>query len=265
MPKRIAVNGTTYVVPDDATDDEITQIVDSSQNKTASSGGDNMEAADQFKRQAYSNAWENLKAGHLGEAAHSLVSLFNNPNAGDNFDITKGVAKGAGQTAHTIGAAASRVIPGVGSIPFQQPDYLQPQNTGQKVGAGAEQMLEMAATGGPLRAGAEALATKLPFLGRFAAPLLRIGAEAANTGTSAALHDQPVGTSAAVGAGGAALSEGLQAIAPKIAESALGVTQRLRGHGRTIGEAALNETSAIRPGTMARQAGDQLGDLTNQL
>jgi hypothetical protein len=39
----------------------------------------------------------------------------------------------------------------------------------------------------------------------------------------------------------------------------------LRGHGRTIGEAALNETSGVRPATIAQQAGTKLRGLTSDL
>jgi hypothetical protein len=136
---------------------------------------------------------------------------------------------------------------------------------GETGGRAYEQALEMAATGGPLKAGATALAEKLPFAARYTAPLLRIGAEALNTGGSAAIHGQPVGLSALLGAGGATTGEALQAVAPKIAESALGVTQKLRGHGRTIGEAILDQTSGIRPGTIAQQASQKIGDLTSEL
>ena len=94
---------------------------------------------------------------------------------------------------------------------------------------------------------------------------MRIGAEALNTGMSAAAHGQPVAQSAAIGAAGGAVGEAFSAVAPKLAESALGVTQRLRGHGRTIGEAALGETSAIRPATLVGQAGRKLGSLTREL
>jgi hypothetical protein len=99
---------------------------------------------------------------------------------------------------------------------------MQPSNTTQKIGGIGEQVGEMALTGGPLKAGAEALATKLPFLGKMAAPLLRVGAEAVNTGSNAALHGEPVGPSAATGAGGAALGESLPFVAPMLKKSAVG-------------------------------------------
>lgn len=171
---------------------------------------------------------------------------------------------------HGLGAGAVKNIPFLGKLlgsNYSQAGVQSPgaENAGETSGRIYEQGLELAATGGPLRAGAESLASKLPFLGKFAAPLTRVGAEAINTGTNAALHGQPVGTSAALGAGGAALGEIGQAVAPKLAESALGVTQRLRGRGRTIGQAALNETSAITPGAMANQAGGKLASLTSQL
>jgi hypothetical protein len=50
-----------------------------------------------------------------------------------------------------------------------------------------------------------------------------------------------------------------------MAESALGITDRMRGRSRTIGEAALSETSGMRPATLPGQAEKQLGQLTQQM
>jgi hypothetical protein len=185
-------------------------------------------------------------------------------------DYNKGLFQGAGQTVGTVAGLLNK-IPFLGETlaPSQGVQALKtistPETLPAKAGVVAEQVGEMMATGGPLKAGAQTLATKLPWLGRAAAPLMRVGAEALNTGTSAALHGQPVGPSAAIGGGGAAVGEVGQLLAPKLAESALGVTQRFRGHGRTIGEAALGETSAIRPAAMASQASGKLASLTSEL
>lgn len=61
------------------------------------------------------------------------------------------------------------------------------------------------------------------------------------------------------------LGAGARALAPKFAESALGITERMRGRGRTIGESVINETSGVRPKTIAQQSKSQLGNLTKQM
>jgi hypothetical protein len=172
---------------------------------------------------------------------------------------------------HGIGAGAARSIPFIGKkIPqaWTQEGVTNPEAEawGEKAGGIMEPAAEMVAMGGPLKSIFEEGAARfLPWLGRFGAPLARVGAESAGAGISAKLHDQPVGPAAAIGAGGAAASEGLQALAPKMAESVLNITNRLRGRGRTIGPAILEETSGIRPGTIAAQAENQISNLTGQM
>src|SRR5581483_8959663 len=59
-------------------------------------------------------------------------------------DLGAGIAKGAGQTFHTAGAIASlpsRVVGGP-FVPFKQPDSLQPKGEYEKLGMGAESLLE---------------------------------------------------------------------------------------------------------------------------
>jgi hypothetical protein len=174
--------------------------------------------------------------------------------------VALGAAKSAGGLVQKPVNWALSKISGVAPPPAPPIQGL-PQN----VGAGLEQGFEMALTGGPLRNLATRALRYVPALGRTAAPLARIGAEAVNTGLSAGLHGQPVGPAAAMGAGGAGLGEVAAAVAPKVAESALGVTNRMRGHGRTIGEAALGETTGVRPATIGKQAGSKLAELTAEL
>jgi hypothetical protein len=72
-------------------------------------------------------------------------------------------------------------------------------------------------------------------------------------------------TNAVLQAGGEGTSSVLKKAAPKMAESALNVTERMRGRGRTIGQAALDETSGVSPATIKTQAGARLGELTSQM
>jgi hypothetical protein len=123
------------------------------------------------------------------------------------------------------------------------------------------------ATGGafPIIKGAGLTKNILPFLGRTAAAGVGMG-----VGTLAGGGNADEAKSAALaGAASQPLAEGInlgaKAIAPKFAESALNITERMRGRGRTIGQTVLDETAGVRPGTIAQQAGSRLGGLTSQM
>jgi hypothetical protein len=73
------------------------------------------------------------------------------------------------------------------------------------------------------------------------------------------------GTGAAAGGVGSALGSGLRAIAPKVAESALGIKRADRAFGKTPGEAIINETKGVRPSTIAASAKGTLSQLNPQL
>jgi hypothetical protein len=168
---------------------------------------------------------------------------------------------------HGAAGGALKNIPFVGKYlggNYSQSGVVNPdvEQMGEGAGRMYEQGLEMAATGGPLKAGATALAERLPFAAKYTAPLLRIGAEALNTGGSAALHGQPVGLAALLGAGGATVSEAGQALAPGLVERALGMRGKDLRYSKTPGSAVLEETSGIRPSTIAEQAGEQSQHLT---
>ncbi len=60
------------------------------------------------------------------------------------------------------------------------------------------------------------------------------------------------------------IGSGLRSAAEPIAEQALGVRSVDRKFSRNPGRAALDETSGVRPGTVAKQATLRIGDLANQ-
>lgn len=64
---------------------------------------------------------------------------------------------------------------------------------------------------------------------------------------------------------GGGFAAGANKIAPQAAESSLGITNAMRGRGRTIGEAVLNETQGVRPQTIMTQSKQQIGTLTGQM
>lgn len=151
-------------------------------------------------------------------------------------DAGNGIVKGAGKLPLLISKGLNKIpyigetlAPVAGVKMFEHATKLN--NPGEMTGAALEQAGEMALTGGPLRAGATALAaklaTKLPAAASFAAPALRIGAEAINSGGNALLHGQNVGPAAAAGAGGAAVGEGLPLAAPWLKKQAIAQYERV--------------------------------------
>jgi len=148
------------------------------------------------------------------------------------------------------------IIPGTEDL--AQP----PQNTAEKVGYGGEQAAEFMAPG---EAGASTLAEHLPMLGKLARPAARVATSALSSGAINKLQGGTFGSGAAVGGGLAGLGEAARSVAPSIAESALGITKRLRGFGKTPGTAALEETRGVNPLKVASTAQGRLGQLTGEL
>jgi len=104
-------------------------------------------AADDFKRQKWSDAYQNFKAGNFGQAISSLGDLFNNPNQDEHQDITRGFVKGAGDTVAGVASLINK-IPVVGQTlaPSTGVNALRQMstatNTGQVVGKSAEGLAE---------------------------------------------------------------------------------------------------------------------------
>lgn len=185
-----------------------------------------------------------------------------------------GVAKGVGKGLLSLGTALSpyiHKIPYVGETLAPEQGILraqelsQPTNTAQRVGYGAEKAAEFLAPGGLEERGAGFLAEHAPMLGRFAAPAARTLTGALSTGTVNKLQGGSFKTGAELGGGLGVAGEAGRAVAPSIAESALGVTKRMRGFGRTPGKAALDEIGGVRPETLAGNAQAKARQLTTDL
>ena len=191
-------------------------------------------------------------------------------------DLGTGAAQGAANTVgssivgiahllHKIPAIGQYLSPqeGINALAARTADQSTPQNTTQAIGKGAEQTGEFLLPG----VGEEgATAKALPFLsklGPLAKPLARVGYQAATTGLVNGAQGGSPAVGAATGALGGAVGEGLRAAAPSIAESALGITKRMRGYGKTPGLAALEETSGLAPSTIEQQAQQKIGQLTD--
>lgn len=100
---------------------------------------------------------------------------------------------------------------------------------------------------------------------KFIRPVARIGATALSSGTVNRAQGGGFGAGAAAGALGAGAGEVLNAAAPAVAEKALGIRGKFdRSFNKEPGKAALEETSGIRPETVAKSAGDRIGELSDQ-
>lgn len=180
-------------------------------------------------------------------------------------DAGIGILKGAGSTANNLGHLLypdwlAKHLTGAPSRE-QQEGYFKPKNTSQAIGKGAEQVGEFFLPGGGEKIVGEKLATMAPKLAKFAPSLARIaGTEAVNE----AQGGTP-GMGAAGGAAGEVVGAGMRSLAPKIAESSLGITKGDRAFGKTPGKAILNETKGLKPETIAESANAKIGQLTPEL
>lgn len=133
-----------------------------------------------------------------------------------------------------------------------------PDNTTQAVGKGLGDAAQFMIPGGAEEK-AVAMAPKA------LRPIAKIGASALSAGAVNKAQGGDFKTGAAAGGVGAGIGAGLEAAAPSIAETALKIPKAMRAFGKTPGKAALEETSGIRPETVAASAQSRMGQLTPQL
>lgn len=191
-------------------------------------------------------------------------------------DILKGVGEGV---IHTMGIAddfSAKHLPTWFTTPIgQTPNVTNqaasleatrnletPVNTAQKVGKVGEQIGEFL-----LPTGLEEGATKLggAALGKAGA----VGGKLLGGAVHSGVVNKAQGGSFTGGAGagllGGAVGEGLRAAAPSLAESALKIRGNDRLYGRTVGDAIINDTSGVRPETVAASARSKIASLTPRL
>ena len=191
-----------------------------------------------------------------------------------NFDVVyrhlgEGLLKGAGNTVEGVGRLINK-IPVVGEVlsPRSGLDALhlatRPTSPAQKLGYYGEQGAEFMIPGGA----EEAALAHLPAAvkaARFIRPISRAALQAVDAGTINKLHGDSFKEGAGASLIGTGIAEGARKIAPAVAESALGITRNMRGFGKTPGLAALEETSGIRPISVARSAGKKISSLNQEL
>ncbi len=188
--------------------------------------------------------------------------------------LGKDVAKGLGESAVSLmstGNHAARKIPGIGEwlttpitgTPADQAiahtDQLaKPANTTQAISKGVGQAAQFLIPGGA----EEKAASLIPAAARGVG---KIGLSALSSGLVNKAQGGDFGTGAAAGGIGAGIGQGLKAVAPTLAESALKVRGNQRLFGRTVGDAILKDTSGIRPETIGKSAGAKIAELTPEL
>jgi len=173
-----------------------------------------------------------------------------------------GALKGAG---HTLGEIGNLIpLPGVPKANLNQP-AVTPEGTMQKLGYGGEQVGEFMLPMGAEKKGAELLAAHAPqWAAKVAPPLARIGTQALSAGTVNALHGEPFKQGAVAGALGGAAGEAGKAVAPSLVRSALRLGSK-RESAEPFAEAVLNETTGVKPSTIARQGGEKINQLYEEL
>ena len=133
-----------------------------------------------------------------------------------------------------------------------------PDNTTQAIGKGVGDAAQFMIPGGA----EEKVVSMAPKLLR---PVAKIATSALSAGAVNKVQGGDFGTGALAGGGGEVIGQGLKAMAPTLAETALKIPKAMRAFGKTPGAALLDETSGIRPETIAASARDRLGQLNPQL
>jgi hypothetical protein len=193
-------------------------------------------------------------------------------------DLLKGAGEGALSTISSADEFAQKHLPAFFTTPIgQKPsaensaratayakDLATPVNTTQKIGKGIEQAAEFLAPTG-LEEGAAQLGGAA--LGRGGAIAGRLLGSGIHSGAINKVQGGSFGTGAASGVAGTAIGMGIKAIAPKIAESAIGVraTDRAYKGKNAIGTALLDETTGYTPESVGSSAQKVLDKLNPEL
>ncbi|MDE2098403.1 MAG: hypothetical protein KGL39_14210 [Patescibacteria group bacterium] len=174
-------------------------------------------------------------------------------------DLVKGFSNAQLQTIAGAGSLANKVIKSpwlANEVARLQQAGVQ-QNPAQNIGGFAENVGEMLAGGEGLKA--------LGLAGEGAGLLNNVGSQAALGAASSGAHGGSPVTGALVGAGAELGAQGLQRLAPAMADSALGITGKMRQYGKQPAQAFLNDTSGVNMDKIAASANGQINTLANQV
>ncbi len=158
-----------------------------------------------------------------------------------------------------------RVLGHSGPTEEQWRDTLAPTNTLQRLGGGLEQAAEFLVPGATEEKAAQLATRAIPSASRLIPLTARVGASALGSGLVNASQGGDFGTGAVVGGVGGAIGEGMKAVAPAFAESALGIRKAVRFYGKSPGRAVLEETTGHRPAKDMESARDKVRSLTGQV
>lgn len=184
-------------------------------------------------------------------------------------DFGKGVLKGGMSTVANLDDAARKYLPafmtkqwfGLGQPTDIQHEHqmAQTHNTAQAIGKGAEQVGEFFVPGGAEESVGEHLAELAPK----AKPIIKMAASALGAGAVNKAQGGSFKMGAAMGGAGEGVAQGIQKVAPRMAETALRISKADRLRTDKIGEAALNDTRGVKMPTIAKSAGQKMDDLEN--
>lgn len=226
----------------------------------------------------YANAADAAKEQRDAEKAGAAASEAALAGFVPGGELTEGAVKGALSTGRNLGGLGIRALryisPSLGNRAAAAwpeaangtpSEAMQPQSVPAKIGKAAEQTAEFFLPGEGEEKLAATLAEKSPMLGKAALPIAKLLTKSASTGAVNAAQGGSFSGGALTGAITHGIGEAGKALAPSLMESALGVTRKMRGFGKTPGEAALNEIEGVRPGTIAENAQEKLRQLTTEL
>lgn len=192
---------------------------------------------------------------------------FTNPVARGATDLAEGLAAGVNSTIYHGGDLIRRATgtPRIINDPEVQQAMTPPASLSGKIGKTAEQLGEYLLPAGGWEEGAARLgASVLPRAGRLAAKFATQGAETGLISAAQSGNPKSLATGGAVGALTGAAGEGIKAVAPTMAEVALGIPNRVRRYGAEPGEAILNDLTSSRPAALADEAGSHIDALDKQ-
>lgn len=193
-------------------------------------------------------------------------------------DIGTGIAEGTANTTGNLVSSTAHLLnkipvvgeylspkEGIKALEDRTQQASAPHNTTQAIARTGEQIGEWLLPSGAEEKGAALLGKYLPMAGKALPWATKLATSAVESGLRNKSQGGEFGTGAEAGVGGELLNQGLQKAAPVLAESALGITKKMRGYGKTPGIAALEDTSGILPSTVERSAQSKIGDLTSDV
>lgn len=252
MPRTIKADGRTIVVPDDATDDEINQIVGPAPTPTPPVDTSNVAGA-----------------GPMGVPQPSAHPPVNMKPAIPGYDANPGPVtnffKGALKSIPGTAAGIAKTVPGTSDAWEPAEQAATTNGRAQAIGKTAGNIAQYFIPAGAEEKAGLFAASKLPKLAEFAAPAARVLTGSLSSGAINKAQGGDFGTGAATGLFGGALGEGIRSVAPAFAESALGVRGNDKMYGRTVGRAILDDTRGIRPETVEQSARGTVSSLKPQM